>query len=345
MASAAGAIKRAMEGRRHRQQHGALDSVFPGDLDRQIDRLLGAGHDDLAAAIVVGDFAQGFRRPRWLRRRFSPPAPARRRAGPPWRPRPPARPSAWPGRAGAASARRRRRTSAPAAASAEYSPSEWPATKAASRAEIHALLGIERAQGGEAHGHQGRLGVGGQLQLRGIALEHQGRELLAERRVDLLENRARRRKGVVKSLAHADSLRALARKEKCDRHVRLCLVLLQIDVGNGAACRACQGGARKSPANRRFSLDPSENSRYKARFVPRPGAERKTAFAAGFYPSSRVPAFEMFPSSLSPGSKGSAPKTNESQRRSSAARRRRMVQQRKAAPWLFTSMFSLLART
>ena len=94
--------------------------------------------------------------------------------------------------------------------------------------EFHALLGLERAQGGEADGHQGRLGVGGELQLRGIALEHQGRELLAERRVDLFEHRARRRKGVVESLAHADGLRALARKEKCDRHVQLCLVLRQI---------------------------------------------------------------------------------------------------------------------
>ena len=43
-------------------------------------------------------------------------------------------------------------------------------------------------------------------------------ELLAERRVDLVEHRARRREGVGKRLAHADRLAALAWKHESDRH-------------------------------------------------------------------------------------------------------------------------------
>ena len=46
-------------------------------------------------------------------------------------------------------------------------------------------------------------------------------ELLAERGIDLLEHRARRREGLGQRLAHADGLAALARKHECRRTFRL----------------------------------------------------------------------------------------------------------------------------
>ena len=84
-----------------------------------------------------------------------------------------------------------------------------------------ALFRLQRPQGRQTHRHQGRLGVGGQGQLGGVALEHQGRQLFAQRRVHLVENRARGGKGVIKRLAHSDGLRTLPWKKKCDAHLRL----------------------------------------------------------------------------------------------------------------------------
>ena len=59
--------------------------------------------------------------------------------------------------------------------------------------EIEAGLGLQHAQGRERHRHQRRLGVLGQRQRVGRALPHERGELLAERRVDLVEHGARRR--------------------------------------------------------------------------------------------------------------------------------------------------------
>ena len=100
----------AMEGRRHRQQHRAPGALRLGDLHRPLDRGLGAGNDDLAAAIVIGDLADGCRPARSLRLAGDPRRllEVERREAPPWRRRRPAPPSAWPGRAGAAAARHRR---------------------------------------------------------------------------------------------------------------------------------------------------------------------------------------------------------------------------------------------
>ena len=55
------------------------------------------------------------------------------------------RPPAWRGRACAAAARHRRAQNAPAAASAEYSPSEWPATKTRRLARSNPRLALEHA--------------------------------------------------------------------------------------------------------------------------------------------------------------------------------------------------------
>ena len=128
-----GLHQRAMEGRGHRQQHGALDAALLGDLHGPLDGRPGAREHDLPAAIVIGHLAHGAGRAPPRPPRFLAPRRARRRAAPPSRPRRREPPPASPSRADAASARYRRGSSAPAAQSAEYSPSEWPATNLASR--------------------------------------------------------------------------------------------------------------------------------------------------------------------------------------------------------------------
>src|SRR3989442_15809963 len=61
------------------------------------------------------------------------------------------------------------------------------------------------------------LGVGGQLEDRLRTLEHEPRQVEAERLVRLLEPRLRARGRRVEPLAHPDRLRALAGEEKRDR--------------------------------------------------------------------------------------------------------------------------------
>ena len=108
----------------------------------------------------------------------------------------------------------------PAAASAEYSPSEWPATKAASVADREAGLGLQHAQGRERDRHQRRLGIFGELQGLGRAFPDHGGQLFAERGIDLVEYRAGGRKSFRQRLAHADRLGALPGKSECCRHQR-----------------------------------------------------------------------------------------------------------------------------
>ena len=108
--------------------------------------------------------------------------------------------------------------SAPAAASAEYSPTEWPATNCGVALEIDAGFGLEHAHRRQRHRHQRRLRILGQRHAFGRAFPHDGRELVAERRVDLVEDGARRGEGLGQRLAHADRLAALPRKHECDRH-------------------------------------------------------------------------------------------------------------------------------
>ena len=80
------------------------------------------------------------------------------------------------------------RLSAPAAASAEYSPSEWPATKAALAESFQPPSLSSTRKHRQAHRHQRRLGVLGQGQIGFRPLEHQPRQALAQRVVDLLED-------------------------------------------------------------------------------------------------------------------------------------------------------------
>jgi hypothetical protein len=86
--------------------------------------------------------------------------------------------------------------------------------------QIEAALGLQHPQHRDAGGHQGRLGVRREGQLLGRALEHQAREVLAQRLVDLGEDRAGGGMTFSEGGAHADGLAALARKDEGARHVR-----------------------------------------------------------------------------------------------------------------------------
>ena len=97
----------------------------------------------------------------------------------------------------------------PAAASAEYSPSECPATKAASRPTENPASRLQHPQSRQRNRHQRRLGIFGELQGLGRAVPNDGCQLFTERRIDLVEHRAGGRKGLRQRLAHADRLGAL----------------------------------------------------------------------------------------------------------------------------------------
>src|SRR5262249_44048930 len=68
--------------------------------------------------------------------------------------------------------------------------------------------------------HQGRLGIFGELEGFGRAVPYDGRQLLAKRRINFVEDCPRGRKGFRQSLAHTDRLGTLPRKCKCSRHRR-----------------------------------------------------------------------------------------------------------------------------
>ena len=218
IASAAGCHQRAMEGRRDRKQKGALDAVGLGDLDGALDRRLRAGHHDLSAAIVIGDAGTGA--PRGGRcaspaifRACSVSAPSNAAMAP-----------SPTGTAFCMASPRKRRSRAasailraPAAASAEYSPSEWPATNCTSRESTTPFSASSARRAARLTAISAGWALAVSCNCGGIALEHQRRELFAERFVHFLEHRPRRCKSVEKRLAHADRLRPLARKDECDR--------------------------------------------------------------------------------------------------------------------------------
>ena len=106
----------------------------------------------------------------------------------------------------------------PAAASAEYSPSEWPATKATLSLSEKSLLGLQHANDGERDRHQGGLGVLGQGELILGPHPDQGRERLTERLVDLGEHGTRRRVSLGELRAHADGLTPLPGKNESNAH-------------------------------------------------------------------------------------------------------------------------------
>ena len=84
--------------------------------------------------------------------------------------------------------------------------------------EIELAVFLEHARDGEAHRHQRRLRILGEGQIALRPLEHEAREILLQRLVDLVEDIARRRERAGKIAPHADRLRTLARKYQGARH-------------------------------------------------------------------------------------------------------------------------------
>ena len=168
-----------MERRRHRQRQRALGAAGLEHLAGLVDRGLAAGDHGLRRVVEIDGLHHfGAVRRRKLRRRLGATArsPSQRpcRGWPPWRQCPPAPPAAWPAARKRTSGAACASVSTPAATSAEYSPSEWPATTAG----VGAAFGQPGAPGGHAgHQHHG-LGVGGQGQrLLGPFADQRGRRL------------------------------------------------------------------------------------------------------------------------------------------------------------------------
>ena len=207
----------AMERRRHRQQHGALGALGLGDLERALDRGLVAGHHDLPAAIVIGGLADLALRGlvgNGDRGLVVEPEQRRHRAGAD-------RHRLLHGKAaGAQQARGIADAEAAGGGERGIFAERMAGHEGGVPPDREAGLGLQHPQGGERDRHQGRLGIFGELQGLGRAVPDDGGQLLAERRIDLVENRARRRKGLRQGLAHADRLGTLPRKCECCRHRR-----------------------------------------------------------------------------------------------------------------------------
>ena len=87
--------------------------------------------------------------------------------------------------------------------------------------EFQAAIAPQHPHDGQAHGHQGGLGVFGQGQLFDRSFKHQPREVLIQRLVDLFKHRAGGWQGLGQDLPHAHGLAALTRKFNGARQGRL----------------------------------------------------------------------------------------------------------------------------
>ena len=277
MASAAGCISAQWKGAETGSSMARLMPLLLGDLDRQIDRLPWRRKR-----------RPGRRHCHWRPRTTSPMRRSlRRRCASPVRGSSPeqGRHGALADRHGllhglAAQAQQARRIGNRQARRRRRAPNIRRANgrrrKRASRSSSTPASRFERAQGGEAHGHQRRLGVGGQGELLREPFEHQGREFLRRAPRRLRRNTAREAaKASSSALPMPTAWEPCPGKMKCDGH---CATPASFLLSNrcspmAPAWRACQGGTaicacRQSPAiPRAFSLDPSRNPVYKARFA------------------------------------------------------------------------------
>ena len=201
----------AMERRADGQQHAALGALRLGDLNGALDGGLDAGDHDLSAAIVVRRLAdvslRGF--PGDFRRRVEfEPEQNRHRALPD-------RHGALHGlsalfqQAGGVGKREgagggERRVFAERVAGDE----------GGLVGELEAARLFQRADDGEADGHDGGLGILGERQVFLRAFPHQFGELLAQSLVDLLEDLTGGSESLGQFAAHADGLRSLPRKDE-----------------------------------------------------------------------------------------------------------------------------------
>jgi hypothetical protein len=203
-----------MKGRAHRQHDRAPRSALGGEFDRLPHRLGMAADDDLAGAVVVGDDAnavaggargdlargvdveteeRGHRaladRHRGLHRLAAPLDEAHRVGD----------------REGAGRSMRR--------IFAERVPGDI-----GEPGYVEPGLALEHADDREARGEQRRLGVFGEGEVALRPLEHQPREALRQRVVDLFEEQPGGRKGLGQVATHAGMLRPLAGKNKSTFH-------------------------------------------------------------------------------------------------------------------------------
>ena len=201
----------------HRQQHRALGALGLGDFERAFDGGLVAGNDHLPAAIVVGCLAD---------------LPLRGFAGDGHRGLV-IEPEKCGHRTGADRHRLLHRKATGAQQACGIADAEaagcgkrrvFAERMAGDEGRIpphgKARLGLQHAQRRNRDRHQGRLGIFGELKGLSRAIPDDGSELLAERRIDLVEYRPRGRKGLRQGLAHTDRLGTLPRKSKCSRHRR-----------------------------------------------------------------------------------------------------------------------------
>ena len=212
--------QRAMERRGHGEQHGALGALALGDLDGLVHRGLGARRHDLPAAVVVGDLADAaglglrFRRDRDARLVVEA---EQCRHG--------ALPNGYGGLHGlstqAKQTRGVRQRKGAGGGERGIFAERVAGDEFGVAGEIEPGFGLQHAGRGEADGHQRGLGVGGQNEIDLGALEHQGRQLFAERGVDLIEHGAGGGETVCQGFTHAHGLRALPRKYECLGHERL----------------------------------------------------------------------------------------------------------------------------
>src|SRR5215470_16107613 len=159
--------------------------------------------------------------------------------------------------------------------------------------EINARLCFQYAHGRERHRHECGLCVLRQRQRLGRPFPDDARELLAECRIDLLEHRTCRRKGVGESLAHTYRLTALARKYESEGH-SLPLMRAGPKTPRHSPCQSERGCRRTCAVPKRLAFSRGLRiTRASAR--SRLGTERTAAWpmpggrADG--PASRVPAF------------------------------------------------------
>src|SRR5262249_58275692 len=89
--------------------------------------------------------------------------------------------------------------------------------------------------GGHARREDARLRVRGERELAVGPLEHHAPQIEAERRVGVVEDRARGGRGVVERLAHADGLRALPGEQEGDHWSRSWLRVTPVTIA-GVPC-------------------------------------------------------------------------------------------------------------
>ena len=107
---------------------------------------------------------------------------------------------------------------APAAASAEYSPSEWPATNCASRLRSRPASASSTRRVASETAISAGWAFSVSVSVSAGPSNMMALSLAAERLVHLVEHLPGGREACRQRLAHADRLAALARKHESDRH-------------------------------------------------------------------------------------------------------------------------------